>query len=102
MIRMRPSETKPVVAEHGPREWLRKVLDGWDRALRVGHESSVLQELDQADDLFMLLCFSECYGLPNPASWYTLELYPLLLEEFHDWHRRMGMERSPLDHLRCC
>ena len=41
-------------------------------------------------------------GLPNPAAYYTLELQPLLLERFHQWHVRMGMERSPLDHCRCC
>ena len=54
------------------------------------------------DDLFMLLVFSEMMGVPNPAAYYTLELQPLLLERFHDWHRRMGMEHSPLDHFRCC
>ncbi|KPQ24931.1 MAG: hypothetical protein HLUCCA13_07530 [Halomonas sp. HL-48] len=50
----------------------------------------------------MLLVFSEMMGLQNPASYYTLELQPLLLERFHDWHIRMGMERSPLDNFRCC
>ena len=50
----------------------------------------------------MLLVFSEMMGVPNPAAYYTLELQPLLLERFHDWHRRMGMEHSPLDHFRCC
>ncbi|HAV06941.1 MAG TPA: DNA helicase, partial [Pseudomonas sp.] len=25
-----------------------------------------------------------------------------LYERFHDWHRRMGMEHSPLDHIACC
>ncbi|HCA23820.1 MAG TPA: DNA helicase, partial [Pseudomonas sp.] len=54
------------------------------------------------DDLFMLLVFGEMMGVPNPAAYYTLELQPLLLERFHDWHRRMGMEHSPLDHFRCC
>lgn len=54
------------------------------------------------DDLFMLLVYSEALGLPNPATWYTLELMPVLYERFHDWHRRMGMERSPLDHVGCC
>ena len=56
----------------------------------------------EEDDLFMLLVFAETLGVPNPAAWYTLELMPLLYERFHDWHRRMGMEHSPLDHLRCC
>lgn len=54
------------------------------------------------DDLFMLLVFGETLGVPNPAGYYTLELMPVLYERFHDWHRRMGMERSPLDHIGCC
>lgn len=81
---------------------LARLLAGWDQALRLGHESAVRRELEELDDLFLLLCFTESCGLPNPASWHTLELYPAMLEEFHAWHRRMGMERSPLDHLRCC
>jgi hypothetical protein len=54
------------------------------------------------DDLFMLFVYSELLGVPNPASYYTLELQPVLLERFHDWHVRMGMEHSPLDGCRCC
>lgn len=54
------------------------------------------------EDLFMLLVFAESLGIPNPASYYTLEMMPVLYERFHDWHRRMGMERSPLDHVSCC
>ncbi|MDT8429529.1 MAG: cory-CC-star protein [Pseudomonadales bacterium] len=54
------------------------------------------------DDLFMLMIFSETLGIPNPASYYTLELLPVVYERFHDWHRRMGMEHSPLDHVQCC
>jgi hypothetical protein len=56
----------------------------------------------EEEDLFMLLVFAETLGVPNPASWYTMEMMPVLYEQFHDWHRRMGMEHSPLDHLRCC
>ncbi|SJZ86290.1 cory-CC-star protein [Novilysobacter spongiicola] len=54
------------------------------------------------EDLFMLLVFAESLGVPNPAGCYTLELMPVMYERFHDWHRRMGMERSPLDHVGCC
>lgn len=50
----------------------------------------------------MLLVFGEMMGVPNPASYYTLELQPILYEGFHEWHLRMGMERSPLDGFRCC
>ena len=54
------------------------------------------------DDLFMLLVLSETLGVPNPAAFYTLELLPVIYDRFHDWHKRMGMEKSPLDHVHCC
>jgi len=54
------------------------------------------------EDLFMLLVFAETLGVPNPAAYYTLELLPVLYDRFHEWHKRMGMERSPLDHVHCC
>jgi hypothetical protein len=41
-------------------------------------------------------------GVPNPAAYFTLELQPILLERFHEWHQRMGVEHSPLDGFRCC
>ena len=54
------------------------------------------------DDLFMLFVIGELLGLSNPASYYTLELLPVLYERLHEWHTRMGMDRSPLDGFRCC
>ena len=45
---------------------------------------------------------SEALGIPNPASFYTLELLPIIYEDFHAWHRRMGMLRSPLEEIQCC
>ncbi len=66
------------------------------------YRGSVARAKRDQDDLFMLLIFSEMMGVPNPASYYTLELQPILLERFHEWHTRMGMEHSPLDDFRCC
>ena len=56
----------------------------------------------ELNDLFLLLCFMEATGLPNPASLYLLEIYPYLLEQFHQWHRRMGIAHSPIGSLPCC
>jgi hypothetical protein len=56
----------------------------------------------EEDDVFMLLVFSEMVGIPNPASYFTMELQPLLYEDFHEWHKRMGMEHSPLEGFHCC
>jgi hypothetical protein len=66
------------------------------------YRSAIARARRDEDDLFMLLVFSEMMGVPNPAAYHAMELQPLLLERFHDWHRRMGIVRSPLDHFRCC
>lgn len=53
-------------------------------------------------DLFMLMIFAESLGIPNPMTFYTMELQPLLMEEFHEWHMRMQIPRSPLERFGCC
>ncbi|MBO2568959.1 DNA helicase [Shewanella algae] len=73
-----------------------------EEAYNAPFRSAVARTRREQDDLFMLLIFSEMMGVPNPASYYTLELQPLMLEKFHDWHLRMGMPHSPLDQFRCC
>lgn len=77
-------------------------MDLYDEFFYVRYRSAVKRAHDDAEDLFLLLVFSELYGIPNPVSYYTLELLPHLHERFHEWHRRMGMERSPLEGIRCC
>jgi hypothetical protein len=66
------------------------------------YRGAVARARRDEDDLFMLLVFSEMLGVSNPATYYTLELLPILYDRFHEWHTRMGMERSPLDGFRCC
>jgi hypothetical protein len=77
------------------RELLREFYEG-------RHRGALAREKREEEDLFMLLVFSEMMGIPNPAGYHTLELLPLVYERFHEWHVRMGMERSPLEHFRCC
>ena len=66
------------------------------------YERKLREQFIDLNDLFMLQCFMELVGLPNPASIYLLDVYPYFLEEFHTWHRRMGMDRSPIGSLPCC
>lgn len=74
----------------------------YEEVLSLPHRSEIKREIRDEDDLFLLLCFSELLGIPNPVSYYTMELYPEMIERFHDWHLRMGMEKSPLNGVRCC
>lgn len=63
---------------------------------------TIALEARRREDFLRLLVMSEGLGLPNPASWYCLELMPFLIEDYHDWHRRMGMEHPPVGGFRCC
>ncbi len=81
---------------------LKKLFDYYEQIISLPHKSEIARELRDEDDFFLLLLYSEMLGIPNPAFYYTLELYPYMLEKFHDWHLRMGMEKSPLTGFRCC
>lgn len=56
----------------------------------------------EEDDLFRLVVLAEALGVPDPAAYHSVELMPALYPEFHAWHRRLGLESSPLDHIGCC
>ncbi|MEH6387747.1 MULTISPECIES: cory-CC-star protein [Pseudomonas] len=84
------------------RAWLGQARFFLEEVYSTRYRGAIARARRDEDDLFMLLVFAEMMGVPNPAAYYTLELQPLLLERFHDWHKRQGMEHSPLDHFRCC
>jgi len=92
--------------ERSSTDKLRSLLKKINGGLREYYVSPYRQSFARAqrdeDDLFMLLVMSDSLGIPNPAAFYTLELLPIIYERFHEWHKRMGMERSPLDHVHCC
>ncbi|MFU0791732.1 cory-CC-star protein [Virgibacillus proomii] len=83
-------------------EQIKKLVHYYEEVISLPHRQEIARELRHEDDIFLLLLYSEMIGIPNPVYYYTLELYPYLLEKFHDWHLRMGMEKSPLSGIRCC
>jgi hypothetical protein len=83
-------------------EQLKRLIAYYEEVLELPHRTEIARELRDEDDLFLLMLYSEMLGIPNPVYYYTLELYPFMIEEFHDWHLRMGMEKSPLTGIRCC
>lgn len=80
----------------------RNVADVFEGMALAGHRRRLRSEAIELQDLFLLMCFMDLMGLPNPAALYLIEIHPFLVEEFHLWHRRMGMDRSPLATFSCC
>ncbi len=68
--------------------------------LKFGQEFA--REARKLDEVFLFFVFSDYFGIPNPFKFYFLGVYPELLEEFHRWHKRMGLGQSPLEWIRCC
>lgn len=81
---------------------MKKLIQFYEDVISLPHKAEIARELRDEDDLFLLLLYSEMIGIPNPVYYYTLELYPYMLEDFHDWHVRMGVEKSPFSGFRCC
>ncbi|WP_309128575.1 cory-CC-star protein [Microbacterium sp.] len=87
----------------------RRLIEGW-AAFRRGlaeyyagpYRQTLARERRDEDDLFTLVVLGEALGVPDTAAYYSAELLPMLAQDFHAWHRRMGMPRSPLDHVACC
>ena len=84
----------------------RSRLAGLCRGLAEAYAAPYRRTLARAqreeDDLLMVIVMAEALGVPGPASFYTLELLPAVYDEVHAWHRRMGLDSSPLEHLSCC
>jgi hypothetical protein len=59
------------------------------------------REAARQSDVMLALLFLDALGVDNPAGYWTLELYPEVVERFHQWHRRMGVERFG-DAGTCC
>jgi hypothetical protein len=73
----------------------RRLSDLHDAYFMGRWRAGLQREARRQEDLLVTLVFLEALGVENPASYYTLELYPELVVAFHDWHRRAGMPQSP-------
>jgi hypothetical protein len=49
-----------------------------------------------AQDNFMIVIFSDFLGIPNPLSYYTVELLPYFGNELPGWEMRMSDKKSVL------
>ena len=74
--------------------WWQRFVAGMNEFYHAPYRQTMARAARDEEDFFMLLMFAESLGIDNPASFYTLELQPLFLENFHEflasylgWHR---------------
>jgi hypothetical protein len=80
----------------------RRVAAGLREFYHAPYRRTLARARQEEDDLFLMVVLAEALGVPNPASYYTIELLPAVYDRVHDWHRRMGLDRSPLEGYSCC
>ncbi|MDR2175550.1 MAG: hypothetical protein LBO82_06395 [Synergistaceae bacterium] len=56
--------------------------------------AAIRKEAWDMNDNVMLLLFGDYLGLPNPVSYYTLEILPYLAEDMLPWQRRIMNRQS--------
>lgn len=81
---------------------LQAARDIYEGIFIAPYRAALHREQRRQHDLFLLLVLSDMLGVPNPVSFYTLELYPEVIGHYHDWHLRMGLPHPPEGGFRCC
>lgn len=66
-----------------------------------GYRSAIFSQKQEIDDFFMIITFSEVFGIENPYSLYTLEMLPALMPRFHSWHQKVGLKHSFFENFPC-
>jgi hypothetical protein len=82
--------------------YARAALAIYEELYTAPYRAQIRREYQAERDLLFLAGCSDMLGIPNPVMFYSLELYPELLEQWHDWHRRLGMPQAPEGGFRCC
>lgn len=89
--------------------WIRRFLARVRHAARiyegvalVPYRSAIQRRRVRERDAFTVATFSAALGVPHPMDLYTAELLPYMMQDFHEWHRRAGLERAPEGGWRCC
>ncbi|MDB1144871.1 MAG: cory-CC-star protein [Alcaligenaceae bacterium] len=78
-----------------------KLLKGFDEFYFKKYRSALYKEANLNDDFFMILVFSEIYGIPNFMALQTLDMLPVLMPKFHEWHQKSGIEHSFFNNMPC-
>jgi hypothetical protein len=72
--------------------------DVFSAILKAPAENAITRkEAFDANDNFFLLLYGDLLGIPNPISYYALELLPYLAPEIEGWERRIQNRASVIE-----
>lgn len=65
------------------------------------YRSALQREARLQEDAFLATLYLTAFGIDDPVAYHTLPVTGELVENFHAWHLRQGMEQFP-DFGVCC
>ncbi len=65
------------------------------------YRSALQREARLQEDAFLATLYLSAFGIDDPAAYHTLPVTGELLDAFHTWHQREGMDHFP-DFGVCC
>ncbi|WP_448584674.1 cory-CC-star protein [Thermocrinis sp.] len=80
----------------------RKVRGLFSEFVQLHFKKPVEADFKDLRSALLFCMFLDWFGLDNPLGIYILDFYPQLLEEFHFWHKTLGLEHYSLSFLPCC
>ena len=70
--------------------WFQR-LDDWHERWFMGRwRRAIRADAQQHDDILHAVALLEAIGIENPMAYETLDALPYLINDFHQWHQRMG------------
>jgi hypothetical protein len=85
-----------------------RLRDAWRRIDRLHNElfitkyrSALQREARVQEDAFLAMLYLSAFGIDDPAAYHTLPITGELVDGFHAWHVRQGLDRFP-DFGVCC
>lgn len=78
-----------------------KIANDLEKFYMGMYKSSLVRENNEIDDFFMVITFSEIFGIENPYAIYTLDMLPVLMPRFHRWHHNVGLKHAFFESFPC-
>ena len=85
-----------------------RFAEAWRRFDRLHNElfitkyrSALQREARVQQDAFLATLYLTAFGIDDPSAYHTLPVTGELVQGFHDWHVRQGVDRFP-DFGVCC
>jgi len=79
-----------------------RLREAWRRLDRLHNElfitkyrSAMQREARVQEDAFLAMLYLTAFGIDDPAAYHTLSITGELVDGFHAWHVRQGLDTFP-------